>query len=81
MAGAGDIDVAEAEQEALHELQLGVKNRYRGYGSPFDFHHLIGRWIEHLHDAEELLREAGFHGSLDVIGDTHTGINASGVPR
>ena len=69
MAGADDIDLTEAEQQALHELQLGVENLYRGYGSLLDFHHAIGRGMDHLHDAEEVLREAGHEKRADMLRD------------
>ena len=69
MAGADDIDLTEEEQRALHELQLGVENLYRGYGSLLDFHHAIGRGMDHLHDAEEVLREAGHEKRADMLRD------------
>ena len=69
MTGADDIDLTEAEQQALHELQLGVENLYRGYGSLLDFHHAIGRGMDHLHDAEEVLREAGHEKRADMLRD------------
>ena len=69
MAGADDIDLTEEERRALHELQLGVENLYRGYGSLLDFHHAIGRGMDHLHDAEEILREAGHEKRADMLRD------------
>jgi len=69
MAGDDDIDLTEEERQALHELQLGVENLYRGYGSLLDFHHAIGRGMDHLHDAEEILREAGHEERADMLRD------------
>ena len=69
MADADDIDLTEEEQQALHELQLGVENLYRGYGSLLDFHHAIGRGMDHLYDAEKVLREAGHEERADMLRD------------
>ncbi|PSQ17707.1 hypothetical protein BRC99_00405 [Halobacteriales archaeon QS_7_69_60] len=69
MAGADDIDLTDEEQQALHELQLGVENLYRGYGSLLDFHHAIGRGMDHLRDAEEILREAGHEERANMLRD------------
>ena len=69
MASADDIDVTEEEQRALHELQLGVENLYRGYGNLLDFHHAIGRGMDHLYDAEEILRDAGHEKRADMLRD------------
>ena len=69
MADADDIDLTEEEQEALHELQLGIENVYQGYGNLLDFHHAIGRGMDHLRDAEEILREAGHEERADMLRD------------
>lgn len=69
MVDTDNLNLTEAEQEALHELQLGVENLYRGYGSLLDFHHAIGRGMDHLHDAEEILRTAGHESRANMLRD------------
>ncbi|ARS89426.1 hypothetical protein [Natrarchaeobaculum aegyptiacum] len=69
MTRADDIDLTEEERQALHELQLGVEHLYRGYGSLLDFHHAIGRGMDHLYDAEEILRKAGHEERADLLRD------------
>ena len=59
MGGDQEIELTETERDALHELQLGVEHLYRGYGSLLEFHHTIGRGMDHFDEAETLLREAG----------------------
>ena len=51
-------ELTETEIEALHELQLGKENIRKGYGKLLDFHHNIGRGINHFKKASELLDEA-----------------------
>jgi hypothetical protein len=69
MTDATNGELTEREREALHELQLGIENLYRGYGSLIEFHHLIGRGMDHLYDAEELLRAAGHETQADSLRD------------
>ncbi len=67
--GIANIDLTEEEQHALHELQLGVENLYRGYGNLLEFHHAIGRGMDHLHDAEAILRAAGHEDRANTLRD------------
>lgn len=67
--GAGNMELTEKEQQALHELQLGVENLYRGYGRLLDFHHAIGRGMDHLYDAEQLLRATGHEDRANMLRD------------
>ncbi|MFC6836968.1 hypothetical protein [Halomarina ordinaria] len=64
-------DLSETEREALHELTLGLEHIYRGYGDLLSCHHRIGGGMDHLHDAEELLREAGHTEFADALRDEH----------
>lgn len=64
-------ELSEAEREALHELQLGLESIYRGYGALLDCHHHIGGGMDHLGDAEELLRAAGREEFADALRDDH----------
>lgn len=54
-----DLDLSEAERDALHELQLGIEHVYRGYGALLKFHHQIGHAMDHVAVAERRLRDAG----------------------
>jgi hypothetical protein len=56
-------ELTETEREALHALQLGLEHVDRGYGHLLGFHHQVGRGMDRLAAAEELLREAG-HGEF-----------------
>jgi len=64
-------ELSEPEREALHELQLGLESIYRGYGALLDCHHHVGGGMDHLDDAEELLREAGREEFADALRDEH----------
>ncbi len=67
MTDIDDLDLTEEEQQALHELQLGVEHLYRGYGSLLEFHHTIGRGMDHLDNAESALQDAGHEGIADQL--------------
>ncbi len=69
MSGGTKLELTEEEQAALHELQLGVENLYRGYGRLLDFHHAIGRGMDHLHEAEAILRAAGHEERANLLRD------------
>lgn len=69
MTDADNGELTQRERQALHELQLGIENLYRGYGSLLEFHHLIGRGMDHLYVAEEMLREAGHETHADSLRD------------
>jgi len=67
MSDPDDNGLTEKEREALHQLQLGVENLYQGYGNLLDFHHTIGRGMDHLHEAETKLREAEQEEAADML--------------
>jgi len=64
-------DLSATERDALHELQLGVEHVYRAYGSLLGFHHSLGRGMDHLDEAERLLRDAGHDAYADELRDSH----------
>jgi hypothetical protein len=69
MAESDEFELTTTERQALHELQLGIENLYRGYGSLLEFHHLIGRGMDHIYVAEKRLREAGHEAQADSLRD------------
>ena len=54
-----DLELSDAEAEALHDMQLGIEYIYRAYGNLLEFHHDLGHAMDRMSDAEEALREAG----------------------
>lgn len=71
MSGDFDTELTDAEKDALHDLQVGVEHVRRGYGRLLDFHHEIGRGIDHFESARETLREAGHDELADELRDRH----------
>lgn len=69
MDDVDDFEVTEGERRALHELQLGIEQLYRGYGSLLEFHHTVGRGMDHLEEAETTLRDAGHEELADQLRD------------
>jgi len=65
------VDVTSTERDALHELQLGVEHVYRAYGHLLAFHHSLGHGMDHLDDAESLLRTADHSAHADKLRDHH----------
>jgi hypothetical protein len=68
---AADRELTETEVEALHEVELGVENLHRAHGHLVSFHHATGRAMDHLAEAERLLREAGHDEYADALRDEH----------
>ena len=66
-----DEDLTDAEVEALHEVELGVEWLRRAHGKLVEFHHNTGHAMEHLAEAESLLRETGHDDLADEIRDQH----------
>jgi hypothetical protein len=66
--GAVD-ELTETEREALHALQLGVEHVDRAYGQLLGFHHHVGRGMDRLAAAEDLLRAAGHEAFADHLRD------------
>jgi len=64
-------DLTDAEVEALHEVELGVEWLRRAHGKLVEFHHNTGHAMEHLAEAESLLRETGHDDLADEIRDQH----------
>ena len=64
-------DLTDREVEALHEVELGVEWLRRAHGKLLEFHHNTGHAMEHLAEAEELLRESGHDDLADEIRDRH----------
>jgi hypothetical protein len=64
-------ELTDSEVEALHEVELGVEWLRRAHGKLVEFHHNTGHAMEHLDEAESLLRESGHEGLADEIRDNH----------
>jgi hypothetical protein len=62
-------DLSDAEVEALHEVELGIEWFHRAHGHLVQFHHATGHGMDHLADAEDLLREAGYDELADRLRD------------
>jgi hypothetical protein len=62
-------NLTDAEVEALHEVELGVEWLHRAHGHLVQFHHATGHAMDHLAEAEEGLREAGYGGLADRLRD------------
>jgi len=71
-------ELTARERDALHELQLGVEHVYRAYGRLLGFHHSLGRGMDHLDEAERLLRECGHDDHADALRDAHLPAGAVG---
>jgi hypothetical protein len=69
MSDPDEIDLTEEERKALHDLQLGIEQIYRGYGNLLAFHHSLGRGMDHLDDAQQTLREAGHSAMAEELRD------------
>ncbi|MFC4542682.1 hypothetical protein ACFO5R_12195 [Halosolutus amylolyticus] len=66
-----DLELTDAERDALHDMQLGLEYVYRAYGSLLEFHHQLGHAMDRMSDAEEHLREAGHDEWADELRDDH----------
>ncbi len=66
-----DIELTNAEQEALHDMQLGMEYVHRAYGSLLEFHHQLGHAMDRMSDAEDELREAGHEEWANALRDDH----------
>jgi hypothetical protein len=69
-------DLTRSEREALHRLTLGMEWLHRAHGHLLAFHHCTGHAMDHVAQAETLLREAGHDGFADAIRDEylHSGV-------
>lgn len=66
-----DSALSDTEQEALYHVQLGIEHAHRSYGDLLSFHHQIGRVMDQMDDAEQLLRDAGHETYADELRDEH----------
>ncbi|MFA9416991.1 hypothetical protein [Natrinema sp. HArc-T2] len=66
-----DLDLSEAEQASLHDLQLSIEHVHRAYGTLLEFHHQLGHAMDRLGDAEDSLREAGHEAWANDLRDDH----------
>ena len=66
-----DLELSDAEAEALHDMQLGIEYIYRAYGNLLEFHHDLGHAMDRMSDAEEALREAGHEEWANDLRDDH----------
>ncbi|RQH03416.1 hypothetical protein [Natrarchaeobius oligotrophus] len=51
--------LTDDECEALHEVELALEWLLRAQGSLLEFHHATGHGMDHLAEAESLLRDTG----------------------
>ncbi|WP_440763550.1 hypothetical protein [Natronorubrum sp. DTA7] len=66
-----DLELTDAEEQALHELQLGIEHIHRAYGTLLEFHHDLGHAMDRMSSAEDALREAGHEEWADDLRDDH----------
>ncbi len=66
-----DLQLTDTEQEALHDMQLGMEYVHRAYGSLLEFHHQLGHAMDRMSDAEDGLREAGHEEWANALRDDH----------
>ncbi|WP_255170611.1 hypothetical protein [Natrononativus amylolyticus] len=66
-----DLELSDAEEAALHDLQLGTEYVHRAHGTLLAFHHELGHAMDRIADAEERLREAGHEERADALRDDH----------
>ncbi|PSQ01417.1 hypothetical protein BRC94_04075 [Halobacteriales archaeon QS_5_70_17] len=67
----GSEDVTEEEREALHRIELGVEWLRRAHGNLVAFHHNTGHAMDHLAEAEQLLRATDRDSLADELRDEH----------
>jgi len=65
----GTPALSETELSALHEAELAVEWLQRAHGTLIEVHHATGHAMDHLHDAEATLREAGHTDLADQLRD------------
>jgi len=62
-------DLSEAEVEAVHTIELGLEWLQRARGTLIEFHHATGHAMDHLNDAETMLRACGHETMADELRD------------
>ncbi|NGM70178.1 hypothetical protein G6M89_14365 [Natronolimnobius sp. AArcel1] len=65
------LELTETEEDALHDLQLGIEHVHRAYGTLLEFHHQLGHAMDRMSNAEEELREAGHDQWANRLRDEH----------
>jgi hypothetical protein len=71
MSGDEDTPLSEREREALHQVELGLEWLHRAHGHLVEFHHNTGHAMDHLAEAEDLLRDCGFDDLADTLRDEY----------
>ncbi|MFB6084904.1 MAG: hypothetical protein ABEJ94_11745 [Halorientalis sp.] len=66
-----DADLTEDERAALHQIELGLEWLQRAHGHLVEFHHNTGHAMDHLAEAEPLLRECGYDDLADAVRDRY----------
>jgi hypothetical protein len=64
-------DLNDAEREALHKVELGVESLHRAHGNLVAFHHKTGHAMDHLAEAEVMLRDCGHEGLANQLRDQY----------
>ena len=64
-------DLTEDERAALHQVELGLEWLHRAHGHLVEFHHNTGHAMDHLAEAEPLLRECGYDELADAVRDRY----------
>lgn len=68
---ADDLELSDAELDALHNLQLGIEYVHRAYGTLLSFHHELGHAMDRMADAEDNLRAADHESWADELQNQH----------
>ncbi|MFD1587747.1 hypothetical protein ACFR9U_12195 [Halorientalis brevis] len=63
--------LTEQEREALHQVELGLEWLQRAHGHLIEFHHNTGHAMDHLADAETMLRECGYEELANALRDQY----------
>lgn len=64
-----DLELTDAERDALHDVRIGVDHVQRAFGSLLEFHHEMGSAMDRFEDARETFREAGHDEFADALRD------------
>ncbi|ELY52911.1 hypothetical protein [Natronolimnohabitans innermongolicus] len=63
------VELTGTECDALHEVELALEWLQRAQGQLLAVHHATGHGMDHLREAEDLLRDAGRDDLADDIRD------------
>lgn len=67
----GAATLSDQERDALHQVELGLEWLHRAHGHLVEFHHNTGHAMDHLADAETMLRECGYDDLADALRDQY----------